>query len=145
MFGKATSTFATISHDLHRIRRSAIAPFLSKQSVQRLEPTVQSVISQLTTRFLALQGTGQSVNLIDAYSALTGDVISQYAFAKPYGFLEEEDFAPWWHKAWMDVSENGHKFKQFAWLEPILRRMPRWAVRLLSPQTMSLLEMQDVS
>lgn len=105
---------------------------------------MQSVISQLTARLLALKGTGQCVNLIDAYSALAGDIISQYAFAKPYGLLQDENFAPWWHRAWMDVSENGHKFKQFAWLEPMLRGMPRWAVRLLSPQTMSLIEMQDV-
>ncbi|KAG6995793.1 N-acetyltryptophan 6-hydroxylase ivoC [Physcia stellaris] len=143
MFGKATSTLATISHDLHRVRRSAIAPFLSKQSVQRLEPTVQSVVSQLTARLQALQGTGQCVDLIDAFAALAGDIISQYAFAKPYGLLQDEEFAPWRHKAWMDVSENGHMFKQFAWLEPMLRGVPRWAVRLLSPQTMSLIDLQD--
>lgn len=113
--------------------------------MQRLEPAVQSVISQLTSRLLALQGTGQCVNLINAYAALAGDIISQYAFAKSYGLLQDEDFAPWWHKAWMDVSENGHKFKQFGWLEPMLRGMPRWAVRLLNPQAMSLIEMQEVS
>lgn len=85
------------------------------------------------------------MNLIDAYAALTGDIITQYAFAKPYGFMDSPDFTPQWHKAWMSVSENGHMFKQFAWLEPTMRSMPVWLVKILSPQTMTLLNMQDVS
>lgn len=144
MFGRTTSTLGTIPHDLHRIRRGAIAPFLSKQSVQKLEPKVQFVIEKLISRFNALQGSDTCVNLIDAFAALTGDVIAQYAFAQPYGLMDSPEFAPWWHKAWMDVSENGHKFKQFGWLEPTLRIMPLWIVRILNPQMVALIQMQDV-
>ena len=145
MFGKMTSMFGTIDHDLHRIRRAAFASFLSKQSVQRLEPTVQQVVNKLVTRFHDLQGSGTSVNLIDAYAALTGDIIAQYAFAKPYGFMDSPDFTPQWHKTWMGISENGHLLKQFGWIEPAMRSMPVWLVKILSPQTMILINMQDVS
>ena len=134
----------TIPHDLHRVRRGAIAPFLSKQSVQKLEPRVHFVIDKLISRFQALQGSDTCVNLIDAFSALTGDIIGQYAFAQPYGFMDSPDFSPWWHKAWMEISENSHKFKQFGWLEPTLKMMPLWAVRILNPQMVPLIEMQEV-
>ena len=144
MFGRTTSTLGTIPHDLHRIRRGAIAPFLSKQSVHKLEPKVQFVIEKLISRFQALQGSDTSVNLIYAFAALTGDIISQYAFADPYGLVDSPDFGPWWHKAWMDVSEISHKFKQFEWLEPTMRSMPLWLVRKLNPQMVSLIEMQEV-
>ena len=144
MFGKTTSTLGTIPHDLHRIRRGAIAPFLSKQSVQKLEPTVQLVIEKLISRFHALQGSDTSINLIDAFSALAGDVISQYAFAQPYGLMDSPDFAPWWHKAWIEISKNSHKFTQFGWLEPTLRMMPLFVVKVLSPPMVALIEMQDV-
>ncbi|KAL8784865.1 MAG: hypothetical protein Q9195_008858 [Heterodermia aff. obscurata] len=143
MFGNSSSMFGTLPHDLHRIRRGAMAPFLSKQSVQKLEPKVQLVIDKLTSRFDALRGSDTSINLIDAFSALTGDIIAQYAFAQTHGFIDSPDFSPWWHKAWMDVSENGYKFKHINWLEPTLRRMPLWAVRILNPQMVALIEMQD--
>ena len=145
MFGRSTSMFSTIPHDLHRIRRAAMAPFLSMQSVQRLEPTIQVVVNKLVTRFRDLQGSGTSVNLIHAYAALTGDIIAQYGFAKSYGLMDSRDFTPQWHKSWMSVSENGYMLKQFAWLEPAMRSMPFWLVKMLSPQTMVLINMQDVS
>lgn len=73
-FGPTVASFSTVSHDLHRIRRGALAPLFSKASVVRLEPTVQAVIAKLVSRLQGLQGSGTPVNLIDAYSALTNDV-----------------------------------------------------------------------
>ena len=144
MFGKTTSTLGTIPHDIHRIRRGAIAPFLSKQSVQQLEPKIQIVIEKLISRFHALQGTDTSVNLIHAFSALTGDIIAQYAFAETYGLMDSPDFAPWWQKAWIEVTENTHVLKQFGWLEPTLRMMPLWVMKIVNPGLVALVKLQDV-
>ena len=143
MFGRATSTFGTPEHDLHRIRRAALAPFFSKVSVQRLEPVVQLMVDKLVSRLEDLQEAGSTVNLIDVFSALTGDVIGQYAFAKPLGLINSPDFAPHWHRAIMDISENGHMLKHFQWMEPLLRNMPLWLVRLINPQIMPLIELQN--
>lgn len=142
MFGRSTSTFGTSEHDLHRFRRSALSPFFSKSSVQRLEPTVQSVADKLVSRLEILRGSGSNINLIDAFSALAGDVIGHYAFAKSLGFMDSPHFAPHWHKAMMDVSENGYLLVHFTWIEPLLRSMPLWLVRLMNPQIISLIEMQ---
>ncbi len=142
MFGRATSTFGTPGHELHRIRRAALSPFFSKASVQQLEPVVQLMVDKLVTRLEKSQGSGAILNLIDVFSALTGDVIGQYAFAKPLGLLDSPDFAPQWHKAIIDISENGHMLKHLTWMEPLLRSMPLWLVRVMNPQIMPMIELQ---
>lgn len=119
-----------------------MSPFFSKASVQRLEPAVQLVVNKLVSRLENLRGSGSKVNLVDIYSALTGDVIGQYAFAKSLGFMDSPDFAFHWHKAFMDLSENGYLLEHFTWVEPLLRSMPLWLIRLMSPQAVPLIEMQ---
>jgi cytochrome P450 len=119
-----------------------MSPFFSKASVQRLEPAVQLIVNKLVSRLENLQGSGSKVNLVDVFSALTGDVIGQYAFAKSLGFMDSPDFAFDWHKAFMDLSENGYLLEHFTWVEPLLRSMPLWLVRLMSPQAVPLIEMQ---
>ena len=144
MFGKTISGLGTESHELHRIRRGALANFFSKASVQRLEPVIQSVVDRLVGRLQQVMATGVPVNLLDVFSSFTADVISQYSFGKPYGYLDDPDFAPHWHRTMMDVSQNSHVLKQFGWLEPLMRSMPIWLVKIVTPQMMSLIYMQEV-
>ena len=143
-FGLRTAFFVTPSHELHRIRRGIFAHYLSKATLQRLEPGIQSVMDKLVSRFEDLKGSSRNVNLLDAYACLTGDVIGQYAFAQTYGFLDDPDFSPWWHQLMIDVSQNGHVLKQFGWIMPLTQAMPDWLVKLVQPQMMSLLDFQRV-
>lgn len=142
MFGLKTGHLATVNHELHRIRRGIFAHYLSKATLFRLEPGIQSVIDKLMARFEGLKGSGRNVNLVDVYASLTGDVIGQYAFAQTYGFLDDPDFAPYWHKLIMGVSQNGHMLKQFGWMMPLMQAMPDWLVKIVQPQMMTLLEFQ---
>ena len=143
-FGLRTAFFVTASHELHRIRRGIFAHYLSKATLQRLEPGIQSVMDKLVSRFEGLKGSSRNVNLLDVYACLTGDVIGQYAFAETYGFLDDPDFSPFWHKLMIDVSQNGHVLKQFGWIMPLTQAMPDWLVKLIQPQMMSLLDFQRV-
>ena len=133
-FGATWSAFATESHELHRTRRGALAPFFSKASVYQLEPTVQTIVDKLVSRLDAIRGSGTVINLVDVFVSLTADIIVQYAFAKPYNLIDSPDFAPYWHKGMMDASETSHIFKQFGWLEPMVRRIPQSFVTMMSPQ-----------
>lgn len=143
-FGPTVAVFSTESHELHRARAGALAPFFSKASVSKLEPVVQSVVNQLVARLRALGGTGGNVNLIDAFTSLTTDVISQYAFARPFGFLQSSDFSPHWHRLMMDLSEAFHLFKQFGWLEPMMRSLPPSFAKKASPKLVAMFDLQDV-
>ncbi|MCJ1457978.1 hypothetical protein MMC28_008347 [Mycoblastus sanguinarius] len=143
MFGHSTSTLAAVSHEVHRTRKAAIAPFLSKASVQRLEPAVQSVITKMVQRLQEFQSSGRVVNVIDVYAALTTDVITQYAFAESFNFMDHPDFAPFWRPMWMDINENSHVKKQFGWFEPMMRSLPKWLAKIMNPQMASFMKYQD--
>lgn len=142
MFGLKTGVLSTESHELHRIRRGVYAHFLSKATLVRLEPGIQSVLDRLLSRFESLKGSGRNVNLLDVYACLTGDIIGQYAFAKPYGFIDDPEFSPYWHEMIMGVSQNGHLVKQFSWMVPLMKAMPDRLVKATQPLMMSLLEFQ---
>lgn len=143
-FGPTIATFSTESHELHRTRAAALAPFFSKASVYQLEPTVQSVVEQLVARLRTVQKSRSNVNMIDVFSSLTADVISQYAFASPFGFMQDPDFAPHWHELMMLVSETSHIYKQFGWLEPLVGSLPPSLAQKASPKLSSLFSIQDV-
>ena len=145
MFGLKYSFFATLNHELHRLRRSNFAHYFSKASLVRLEPGIQAMVDKFVFRLHQCQGTGRVINLLDLYACLTGDIIGQYAYARPFGFLDDEDFAPYWHKLMMDVSMNGHVAKQFGWIVPLMKSMPDWLVMKMNPLMMTFINFQRVS
>ena len=137
-FGPQISSFATGDHDLHRIRRAAVAPFFSRASVSQLEPSVQANVNKLVSRLRDLQGTGKVINLVNMFIALTADIITNYAFASPFGFLDTPDFAPFWRNAMVDVSETSHLIKQFGFIEPTMRKVPPEFAKKMNPKLSSL-------
>lgn len=143
-FGPTIAAFSTESHELHRARAATLAPFFSKASVYQLEPIVQSVVDQLVARLRSLRGTKSNINMIDAFSCLTTDVISQYAFTRPFGLMQDPHFSPQWHQLMMEASETFHLFKQFGWLEPTIRSIPPSLAKKASPKLTSLFSIQDV-
>lgn len=95
---------------------------------------MQTVIDKLLARLAIEREAGNVVNLIYVFAALTADIIVQYTFAKPYGFIDDPQFARVWHKGMMDVSEGSHMFKQFSLIEPTMRRIPQSIASVMSPQ-----------
>lgn len=92
MFGSTGMAFSTVNHDLHRLRSSAFRNFFSKQSIREYEPTISQLISNLCQGLERHQRNGEVVNLVDAYSALTHDVITEYCFADCSNWLLQPDF-----------------------------------------------------
>jgi cytochrome P450 len=67
--GIPTSMLGTVPHALHKIRRSSINPFFSKQNVRRLEPGIEERVQALV-RKLKVCGEGKEVVRMEyAYSA----------------------------------------------------------------------------
>lgn len=81
---------------MHRVRRAALNPFFSKQSVGHLENIIQLSIDRLYFRLGCFVDSGLPVNLSDAFTAVSGDVISSYTFGKSYNLVEQDEFAPEW-------------------------------------------------
>lgn len=145
MFGNSSSAFGTTSHDLHRVRRSALNPFFSKQSVTRLEPVIRSYVEKMCARFENLRKSGEPVETMIVYAALTTDIICEYSYSKSYGCLDD----PGWKHEWLDSMNfsvsSVHLNKHFGWLFPMMEATPEWIVQRLNPAVMILINFQKVT
>ncbi|KAL8688131.1 MAG: hypothetical protein Q9218_005875, partial [Villophora microphyllina] len=128
MFGTPHSLLATIEHDVHRRRRNAYASYFSKQSINRYSGVIQEAVKKVCTRFEEHRMKGEKINLMHAYCAMAGDVVSGYCFPKSYGLLDQPNFAPDYHDLWISILSNSHVLKQFPWIFPLMLSFPDWFV-----------------
>jgi hypothetical protein len=70
-FGIPESTFATASHEKHRMRRAALNPFFSTASVRRLQPMIEERLGKFMDRFAEFQESGEPMTVSLAYAAFT--------------------------------------------------------------------------
>ena len=144
MFGNSLSMFGTVPHDHHRVRRAALSPYFSKRSVTKLEPIIKSLVERLCTRFHEFQKSGEPLNLEVACSALTTDVITEYAFGNSYKLLEKKYFASEWLEIMKTASQSGYLNMQFAWLLPVMKALPVWITQKANPPMMQLINFRKV-
>lgn len=140
--GADGSSFSTVPHDLHRLRRGALNPFFSVRSVVRLEPLVRSKVEKLLARFAGVAASGEIVRLDAAFMALTMDIICDYAFASDRRYLDEADFKLLWKQTVMGAFEGGALGRQFPWMLPVMKRLPLSVVSTINPSVGHLLRWQ---
>lgn len=128
MFGTPNSILATIDHDVHRRRRHAYSNFFSKQSIRKYSSVIQACVDKLCTRLEEHRSSGKKVNVMHAWTAFTGDVVSAYSFPAPYGLLDRADFAPEFFELWVSILSGSHLLKQFPWIFPLMTKFPLWFV-----------------
>jgi cytochrome P450 len=64
---------ASVSHDVHRKRREALAPFFSKRNVIHLEPLITQKVNQLC-QVISRHATNQTtINLSDVFFAFSNE------------------------------------------------------------------------
>lgn len=118
-----TAAFGTVGHELHRQRRAALNPFFSKQSVSRLEPTIQEIVDKLRGRLEQLRGSSRPINLFAMYASLSGDVIFNFCFGQSRGLLDGEDFSPGWQEVWKAGEKMTTFNSHFPFVLPILKSL----------------------
>lgn len=131
--GADDSTFSTVPHDLHRLRRSAIAPFFSVRSVAQLEPLIRGKVEKLSNRFETIAATGEVVRLDAAFMALTMDITCDYSFSRDRKYLDEPDFKLEWKQTLIEAFEGGALARQFPWIQPAMKSLPLWFVKIAVP------------
>ena len=145
MFGQYEhSTFDTLDHDKHRMRREPWNPFFSKSAVARLQPTlIQKCVNKLCHRLAQHEAAGKTVVMTHAYACLTADVISEYSFPEGYGLLDRSEFNSEHYDAMIVLTKMSHLLKQFGWLFPLLGAMPLWLTRWMSSEIHLVMREQD--
>lgn len=140
----ADGTLATIDHDLHRVRRSALNPFFSKANVRKLEPIILERAQKVLSRMEDLENTGQPLNIFYLFSAFTSDVILEYAFGQSHNYLEQEDLNEDFYHMMNSMHHIGAAARQFSWLLPLLLSIPEWISTRVDRGMAAFAAMQDV-
>lgn len=139
-----TSMVATIDHDLHRQRRGLLNNFFSKQSIEALAPMMRTKEMKLMKRFEESCRRGAIVRLDDAYSALSADIISHYAWGSSLDYLDTDNFNNGVRDCLNELIAGVHVSRIFPKLQPIMKTMPRWLWTLVRPRTKAFLDLQAV-
>jgi cytochrome P450 len=137
-FGAGNSVFGTISHERHRLRRNAIAPFFSTASLRKLEPTIQDNVSRLIAVFRRFQKTGEVLRIRPAFSALTSDIIAEYCFGVSENYIDAPDFNVLVLEITDQLTNNMHVTVQWPWLPVLLNKLPEKLVEIMFGQGMAL-------
>jgi hypothetical protein len=137
--------FTTVEHDLHRKRRAPLAPFFSASAIRRFDHVIRDKLDSLSRRFDEYREGGRVVDLDNAMTAMTTDVITQYCFGASNGFLQEDEFQPQWRAILRTVMESGPLNKQMHWLMSTVTKIPvAWLV-WLKPEMANYINFRVVS
>jgi cytochrome P450 len=85
--------FSTVNHEVHRMRKGALSKFFSRQQMLKLEGEVDEFAQMTINKMLRYAGK-EPFDVKEAFNCFTADVISQYAFGEPMGFLAQEGWEP---------------------------------------------------
>ncbi|PYH88418.1 putative cytochrome P450 [Aspergillus ellipticus CBS 707.79] len=124
--GQDGSALTTVDHHLHRLRVSALAPFFSKQAVEKIEPLIQSKVNRLCAYFDSCIHPGTVVTVSHAALALTVDIISSYAYGESYDCLQRADLGSEFRKILVSANEGYAILRHFHWLHAVMHRLHRW-------------------
>ncbi|KAF8858393.1 cytochrome P450 [Acephala macrosclerotiorum] len=127
------STFGTEDYRSHRRRRAALNPFFAKQQIYRLQPMLTHMIGKLCTRIDEFQKSGQPMPMRQVYMCLTTDVVTLYAVNKSWNHLDSPEFSPLWVETIKAICVAGALIKQFPWVLPLVRLVPRPVLQKLDP------------
>ncbi|KAK5100699.1 hypothetical protein LTR70_001401 [Exophiala xenobiotica] len=146
--GPPEAAVSTIGHAHHRLRRSALNPFFSKQNIRSNEPQIKQRLSHLFQRLRECMDNDQVVRIDCAYMALTMDIVSVFAFGINYEHLSHPDFNIAWKNAMTGTLKVGPAIKQFPWLAlvfPILLAIPEQLIHRINPDISKLMSwMKDL-
>jgi cytochrome P450 len=145
MLGNPTATFPTIRADAHKVRRNAIGPFFSTQSVMKFRPQVQALADRLAVRMKGCAERDEPIPVFFAYRCLTVDIISEYLFGKQMDLLDREDWGRSFYSSWRSLWEMSPLIRQLPWMMDAFRLTPRWLLALTQPKALEVLDMEDTT
>lgn len=143
-FDNTDSSFGTVPHELHRLRRRAFQGFFSKQKIASLEPMIQSMVEKLCVRLEEYRVSGKLLPIRHAFECLTSDVIMEYALAVNDGNIDKPEFNPELHESIKTMGELGHYIKLIPGAQRIFPIIPPWLLVGLVPAMKSMVELQEV-
>ncbi|KAI1827660.1 putative cytochrome P450 [Xylaria intraflava] len=133
MTGTPRGIFGTVSHELHRLRRSVISPLFSKSAAAAAVPMIYEHTEKLFARIEAqVTRTGFS-EMRANFLAFATDNVSLYSTGKSRNLLDDEKLSAQWRKSIMNLAEWTLIARHFSWAIPIVLEMPISLIRMVLP------------
>jgi hypothetical protein len=96
-FNTSPAMAATVEHNVHSLRRGAVAHFFSKANFTRLDYVLKDNVKKFLRRLQEFWESGEPVNVLNGFKALTSDILTTYAFGESHCYLDVKDFnKPFW-------------------------------------------------
>lgn len=89
-----------------------------------MESVIVGLAESLYQHLDLYAGTNQPVVLNDAFSCFATDVITEYAFARSYGFLQNNGFLPNLRLSLQGLMVSVHYMKHFPWIFSVMEILP---------------------
>ena len=145
-FNMPQATFATADFHLHKPRRAALAPFFSTRRIQGHGPFIQSLVDKISGR-LTQEYVGENKPLVlnDVYGCLSGDVITNLAFARSYNLIGTEKWESPFTIAVNNLICTSHWMTHFEWIIPTMNCIPDKVLMALSSKFKPIIEFRRAS
>lgn len=128
------AAFSTADSGLHKMRRAALNPFLSKQRIQSHEPLIKSKLNRVCERLTnEYAGNGRILVLNDLFGCLTANVVMEIAFGQSDNLIESEDFLHPFTLAAAATVRMVHLTTHFPWIVTLSKLIPEDILIALSP------------
>lgn len=142
--GQPTSMFATVDHGLHSSRRAILNNYFSKKSIAGLEDMIQGKVQKLVKRLSIACDQGTIVKLDAASSALTADIISEYAHGVSLDYLDDVNFNNEVSDSILSLASVVHVLKFFPFLLDLSKFIPDEVLEKLWSHAASILRLQKL-
>lgn len=111
-----------------------MAPFFSKQKINGITDFIAQKAQRLCDRLeREYKARGRPVVLNNCFTALTFDIITHYAFARSFEYVEYPDFRAPFTNAAKELATTLHTMGHFPWLRSILQAIPKPIAAALNP------------
>lgn len=144
-FNMPRAAFSTAPAGLHKLRRSAVAPFFATSRVRGHGPFIQTLADEITHRLQTeYAGRGKPLVFNDVFGCLTGDVITNLAFARSWNFIQSPKWESPFTVAIGNLVNSTHWTTHFPWIIPLMNCIPDRVIIALSGLFKPIIEFRRV-
>ncbi|KAL9065064.1 MAG: hypothetical protein Q9161_008483 [Pseudevernia consocians] len=108
-------------------------------------PLIQDKVDRLCFALSHYADTEEPIELGLAFTALSLDTISHYAYGKPYGLLDQPGFSQMWRNVVCRTMESFATVRNLQWLFVVMKSLPRYLQIYLDERIAFYLQVEQVS
>lgn len=135
----------TVEYQAHRIRRAVLNPLFSKRMIYESEALLSSKLSLVCEQLTQHSNSSRPINLVDVWTAFTGDIITGLSWGVCYDSLASEGCRDNFHASVISAGRFSIFSLHFPSVHYILQRIPLEWLAKLWPNRAPLLRYRKVS